>query len=63
MSNTKMGRPPLPDDERKAHMFRIRMTQAERGEIDVTAQAQGEPSSEWARGVLLKAARRIKRLK
>ncbi len=59
-----MGRPPLPDDERKAHMFRIRMTQAERDEIDAAAGTQGEPSSsEWARSVLLKSARRAKRAK
>ena len=56
-----MGRPPMPDDERKAHMFRIRMTQAERDEIDRAADAQGESASEWARVLLLKSARRVAR--
>lgn len=55
---SKTGRPPLPDTERKAHMFRIRMTQAERDEIDRAAEANSEASSEWARQVLLKAARK-----
>jgi hypothetical protein len=55
---TKMGRPPLPEQERKAHMFRIRMTQAEREEINRAASADGENSSEWARKVLLKSAKR-----
>jgi hypothetical protein len=39
-------------------MFRIRMTQAERNEIDRAAEALGEASSEWARRVLMKAARK-----
>ncbi len=53
-----MGRPPLPDDARKGHMFRIRMTQDERDEIDRAAEAHGESASEWARNLLLKASRR-----
>lgn len=57
----KMGRPHLPDDERKGHMFRIRMTQAERDEIDRAAESQGESASEWARVLLLKSARRAAR--
>ena len=57
----QMGRPPLPEDERKGHMFRIRMTQAERDEIDRAAEAQGESASEWARVLLLKSARRATR--
>jgi uncharacterized protein (DUF1778 family) len=57
----QMGRPPLPAKERKAHMFRIRMTQAERDEIDRAAEAQGETASEWARVLLLKSARRVTR--
>jgi hypothetical protein len=61
MKKPKMGRPPLPDDQRKGHMFRIRMTQAERDEIDRAADAQGESASEWARVLLLKTARKTGR--
>ena len=42
------------------HMFRIRMQQAERDEIDRAATRAGESASEWARAILLKAARRRK---
>ncbi len=56
MSNA--GRPPLPDEERKAHTFRIRMTDADRDEINAAAESAGVPSSEWARDVLLRAARK-----
>ena len=44
--------------ERMDHMFRIRMTTAERREIDRAAKAGGESASEWARALLLRAARR-----
>lgn len=52
---TKMGRPPKPPDERKAAELRIRLTQAEREELD---RAAGENTSTWAREVLLRAAKR-----
>lgn len=55
-----MGRPPLPDDARKGHMFRIRMTQGERDDIDRAAEAQGESASEWARKLLLRASKRAR---
>ena len=42
------------------HMFRIRMKQSERAEIDRAAESLGESASEWARAVLLKAARKRK---
>lgn len=61
MNKPKMGRPPLPDDQRKGHMFRIRMTQDERDEIDRAAKAHGESASEWARVLLLKTARKASR--
>ncbi len=53
-----MGRKKLPNDVRKAHMFRIRMTQAEREEIDRAAKSEDQSSSEWARKVLLRSAKR-----
>ena len=51
------GRPPKPDDERKAAELRIRLTEAERAELDGAA---GGKTSTWARDVLLKTARRRK---
>lgn len=54
----RMGRPPLPPKDRRAKPLRIRLTDAEREEID---KAAGGMSSTWAREVLLKAARRANR--
>lgn len=39
-------------------MFRIRMTESERAEIDAAAESEDMKSSEWARSVLVSAARR-----
>lgn len=52
---TRMGRKPLPPEDRRAKPLRIRLTGAERAEIDKAADGQ---SSTWAREVLLRAARR-----
>lgn len=49
------GRPPKPDEERKSFMLRIRMTEEQR---EVLAGAAGENISDWARDVLLRAAKR-----
>jgi hypothetical protein len=51
----KMGRPPKAPEERKAAELRIRLTEAQRAELDAAA---GEDTSTWARDVLLRAARR-----
>jgi hypothetical protein len=51
----KMGRPPLPDDERRDAELRIRLTALERDELD---KAAGTDTSTWARLVLLRAAKR-----
>jgi len=50
--NPRTGRPPLPEDQRRTATLMIRLTAAER---DVIKAAGG---SEWARGVLLRAAKR-----
>jgi hypothetical protein len=55
-----MGRPPLPDDERRAKPLRIRLSDPEREEID---KAAGGKSSTWARQVLLREARKANRRK
>lgn len=52
---TRMGRPPKPDDERKSYMLRIRMTEEQKGTLREVA---GENISDWAREVLLRAAKR-----
>ena len=51
----RMGRPPKPPEERKAAELRIRLTEAQRAELDAAA---GQDTSTWAREVLLRAAKR-----
>jgi uncharacterized protein (DUF1778 family) len=53
-----MGRKPLPPEDRREKPLRIRLTDAEREEIDKAANGQ---SSTWAREVLLRAARKAKK--
>jgi uncharacterized protein (DUF1778 family) len=53
-----MGRPPLDPEDRRSKPLRIRLTDAEREEIDKAANGQ---SSTWARKVLLQAARKAKK--
>jgi CxxC motif-containing protein (DUF1111 family) len=57
MSDNKRerGRPPKADEERKSYMLRIRMTEQQR---EVLAEAAGGNISDWARDVLLRAAKR-----
>ena len=55
---TRMGRPPLPDEERRDKPLRIRMTDDERALVDEAAQQAGVPTSQWARDVLERTARR-----
>lgn len=53
-----MGRKPLAEKDRRAKPLRIRLTDAERAEIDKAAVGK---TSTWARNVLLRAARRSKK--
>ena len=55
MEKNERGRPPKDDDERKENVLRIRMTQDERETLDMAADGK---TSTWARGVLLRAAKR-----
>lgn len=50
----KMGRPPKAPEDRRAGVLRIRLTDAERAELDRAAEGD---TSTWARELLLKAAR------
>jgi hypothetical protein len=48
-----MGRPKLPDSDRRGAELRIRLTRAERKRLDVAARAKGMETSTWARELLL----------
>lgn len=51
-----MGRPPLPDADRRTEVLRIRLTLAEQAAI--AKAAGGENVSTWARELLLAASKR-----
>jgi hypothetical protein len=54
-----MGRKPLPEADRRAKPLRIRLTDAEREQIDKAAEQAGySGSSGWARSLLLDAAQK-----
>jgi len=48
--------PKLPEDERRDVVVHVRMTRDERAQLE--AAAPGRQFSEWARGALLRAAKR-----
>lgn len=54
----KRGAPEKPPEQRKSVLLGVRMTEAERAEIDAAADGK---ASTWARDVLLRAARRRSR--
>ena len=51
----KMGRPPLPPEKRMDKLLKIRLTAADRAELDRAADGD---TATWARDVLLRAAKR-----
>lgn len=53
----KCGRPRLPKGERKDEAFIIAMTKAQKDIIVRAANAENMPMSEWARRILLAAAK------
>ena len=55
---TAMARPMKSEVERKKNTLRIRMTEDERRLLDAAAQMLELDTSTWARGVLLRAAKR-----
>lgn len=57
MSGKKMGRPPLEEGKAKALVFTLRLSSAERAEIEQAAQRAGVPVTQWARSILLASAR------
>lgn len=56
------GRPQKKPPDRRENVLRIRLTEAERVELDMLAQEMGLDSSTWARSELLKMARASKRV-
>ena len=54
----KRGAPEKPPEQRKSVLLGVRMTAAERDEVDAAADGK---ASTWAREVLLRAARRRNR--
>ena len=54
----KRGAPEKPPEHRRSVLLGVRMTEAERAEIDSAAEGK---ASTWAREVLLRAARRRNR--
>ena len=53
----RIGRPPVPKRLAKASLLSVRFSEAERGTLDLAAERDGLRVSEWARRILLSAAR------
>lgn len=52
-----MGRPPLPDSQRRTEVLQLRLTKDERSTMDAGADAAGEIVSEFIRNAALDRAR------
>jgi len=50
------GRPALPKAKRKAAIFSVRLSPAERDQMETAARAIGLKAATWARRVLLEAS-------
>ena len=53
-----MGRPPLPPDEVRDQILQLRTTSAERTLLEAAAGRADATFAEWARPILLQAAKR-----
>ena len=53
------GRPTVPEAERKAAIFSVRLSAEEREDIEAAAQSQGVRAAAWARLALLDAVLRV----
>lgn len=53
-----MGRKPLAEEPKTDRPLRIRLTDAEREQLDAEAARRGKATSAWARELLLAAATR-----
>lgn len=55
-----MGRPPLPDSERRSEVLQLRLTKGERKGMEDGAAVAGEQLTEFIRGAALEKADRLK---
>jgi hypothetical protein len=53
-----MGRPVLPEDEKRSEFIKTRVSPPELAELESAIKASGETKNEWIRKKLLAAARR-----
>jgi len=51
----KMGRPILPDEDKRSGKIQVRLNGDEQKKIAVAAKANGKTVSDWARGILMTA--------
>ena len=56
----RTGRPPIAKEKRKAGFLSLRLSEAERDEVDKAATKDAKPTTTWAREILLAEARRIR---
>ena len=57
---TRIGRPPKNKTGPKQDRMELRVEKSEKEAMETAAKAADLPLSEWARGVLLRAAKRAK---
>lgn len=57
------GRPKKTESEARSNVLRIRLTEAEREEIEQAAEGRGLDTSAWARFELLRLARTLSNTK
>ena len=55
----RIGRPPVPKKLAKGALLSVRFSESERQLLLRAAEQEGERLSQWARTVLLEAARRL----
>ncbi len=55
-SSQKMGRPPLPEDQRRETLLRVAVTTEERSRFQDAARRAGTTVSTWLRQIALKAS-------
>jgi hypothetical protein len=59
--NIRRGAPIKPPAERKGNAVQVRLTDAEKENCELAAQAEGLKMSAWARRTLVKAADRSRK--
>lgn len=58
MAKISKGRPKKTKEERRTNVLRIRLTQAERDQLDAAAAGKSLDVSAWGRSILIEAARK-----